>query len=185
MRCFQSKTLRRAVLLAPLAVSAAAPIAAASVNFPPMRAGFWVSTMVMHINMTGQPPDTDNTPTIRYNCLNDATMAASMKALSGIMPGCVTDLEGGGVTYTMTTKCTNPEGLTGSMDASGTFTTDSDTAIHFVETSSGDLSGMKMTSDASGDYKWTGACPAGVVPGDYGSMVNGVFKKDGNTLSNK
>jgi hypothetical protein len=42
---------------------------------------------------------------------------------------------------------------------------------------------MNMTSDDTGDMKWLGACPAGIVPGDYGTMKNGVFTKQGNTLT--
>ncbi len=185
MSRLNSKSLRCAAVLAPLALCMGAPLASASFTFPPMRPGLWVSSSVMHMNMAGEAPDTDNTPDVRYNCMDAATMATAMKAMTdgGFMSGCVVNMGGSGGVYTMTIACKNPDGLTGTMNGSGTFTTDGDTAMHFTDHTSSSLSGMSMTMDDTGDMKWLGACPAGIVPGDYGTMKNGVFTKQGNTLT--
>ncbi|MDE2006635.1 MAG: DUF3617 family protein [Rhodospirillales bacterium] len=180
-----AKVLRRAALLAPLAIAAPIGLASASATFPPMRPGLWMSSMVMHMTVTGHPADKDNTPMVRYACHNAASMAAAMKLLSGAMKGCTFDLEGSGSNYTMTTKCTNPMGAPGTVTGNGTITTHGDTGVHFVENTVSDMRHMHMTMAATGDSKWVGACPAGIVPGDYGVMHNGVFQKQGNHLSTK
>jgi hypothetical protein len=52
----------------------------------------------------------------------------------------------------------------------------SDTQIHMEsKTTSAHMSG-----DAVSDSTWVGPCPAGVMPGDLGTFVGGVFKKTGN-----
>ena len=108
-----------------------------------------------------------------------------MRALSGAMSGCTFDLEGSGSHFTMTTKCTNPMGSPGTVTGSGTFTTHGDTDVHFVANSVSDMAKMHMTMAVTGDSKWVGACPAGIVPGDFGIMRNGVFQKLGNRLTKK
>ncbi len=138
--------------------------------------------MVMHLDMAGQPPDTDNTPQVTYNCLDDATVAASLKAMAGSMMGCTFDIEGSGP-YTITTTCKNPHGLTGTITGAGTLTMTGDTAMHLDDKTTSDLSGMHMVGDATSDSHWVSDCPAGAVPGDYGTMQNGVFVKKGNSLA--
>jgi hypothetical protein len=172
----------RHALLAGCALALLPGLAVAD-NFPPMRSGLWMSSMVMHMNMAGQPPDTDNTPMVRYNCIDGTTFAATMKMMSGMMKGCVTSMTGSGGVYTLTIHCTNPDGLTGSLDGTTTITASGDTALHMVGTTVSALSGMKSTSDSNGDVKWLEDCPAGIVPGDYGTMQNGVFTKQGSILS--
>jgi hypothetical protein len=185
MSRLKTKIFRRAAFLAPLALCLAAPLASASFTFPPMRPGLWVSSSVMHMNMAGEAPDTDNTPDVRYNCMDAATLAAAVKLMTsgGFMSGCAVDMEGTGGVYTMTIACKNPDGMTGTINGNGTFTTDGDTAMHFTDHTTSNLQNMNMTADDTGDMKWLGACPAGIVPGDYGTMKNGVFTKQGNSLT--
>ncbi len=185
MRRLNAQILRRAALLAPLALTASVGLAAASATFPPMRPGFWMSSMVMHMNVAGRPPDNDSTPIVRYACHDAASMAAAMKALGGAMNGCTFDLEGSGSHFTVTTHCTNPMGAPGTVTGTGTITTHGDTEVHFVENSVSNMAKMHMTMAATGDSKWVGACPAGTVPGDFGIMHNGVFQKLGNRLIKK
>jgi hypothetical protein len=164
-------------------LAATALPALASTTLPPLRPGFWQTTMLMHMNLSGQPPDTDNTPMVNYNCQDAASMAAAMKMMAGAIPGCTFDLEGGGNTYTITTSCKNIAGQPGTLTGTGTITLAGDAAMHMVETSSGNIGSMQMSSNMTGDSKWIGACPAGVQPGDFGKMVNGAFQKEGNTLA--
>jgi hypothetical protein len=171
----------RAACIAFMTIS---PAALASTQLPPMRPGFWESSTVMHMNVAGQPPDTDNTPDIQYNCEDAASMATELKVMAGSLPGCTFDLEGGGSTYTLTGNCKNPSGMTGTITSTGTITLDGDTAWHMIETSSSDIQNMQTKMDMTGDSKWIGACPSGVVPGDYGTMTNGAFTKQGNSLTN-
>jgi hypothetical protein len=170
--------LHRVILAA--VCTAAAPAAYASVTFPPMKPGFWQNSMLMHMNMAGQPPDTDNTPNVTFSCMSLQTMANSMKQLTGALPGCTFDLEGGGGSYTITTKCTNLGGQPGTMNVSGTMNLIGETEMRMQETSSMTSAGMTGTITMSGDAKWIGQCPSGVVPGDFGTMVNGKFQKEGN-----
>lgn len=168
---------------AALLLTATAAPARANTTFPPMRPGFWQGTMYMHMNMSGQPPDTDNTPMITYNCQNAASMAAEMQRMAGAVPGCTFDLEGGSGHYTLATTCKNIGGQPGTLTGAGTITMQGDTGMHMVETSSGNMGSMQMSSNMTGDSKWIGACPAGVQPGDFGRMVNGAFQKEGNFLT--
>jgi len=167
---------------AAFALAAAAP-ALANTTLPPLRPGFWQGTMMMHMNMSGQPPDTDNTPMVNYNCQDAASMAAAMKMMAGAVPGCTFDIEGGGSTYTITTDCKNIGGQPGKLTGTGTITLQGETAMHIVESSNGNMGNMQISSSMTGDSKWIGACPAGVQPGDFGKMVNGVFEKEGNSLT--
>jgi hypothetical protein len=182
---FEPRILRRATVLAVSCLACLAPAgASASATLPSLRPGFWQSSSVMLVNMQGQPPDTDSTPTIRYNCFDTATMEKSMKLLtSGGMANCKTDIEGAGNTYTMTVSCPSPTGGAGTIKTNGTMVFDGNTSFHTVTTGSSNIPSMQMTIHAVDDAKWLGACPAGVVPGDYGTMTNGVFAKTGNTNS--
>jgi hypothetical protein len=179
---FDRRRWRQGLVLALLFFGCAGS-ARAEATFPPMRPGLWETSTVMLMNMSGQPPDNDTSPTVRYNCQSAASMAQSMKIMSAGLPGCTMDLEGGGGQYTMTINCVNPGGQPGTMHSTGTMAMRGDTAIHMTEAGSGNIGGMQMSSTMTADSKWVGACPSGVVPGDYGTMANGVFTKEGNTLT--
>lgn len=170
--------LPRMILAA--ACVAVAPAALADVQFPPMKPGFWQNSMVMHMNMAGQPPDTDNSPSVSYSCQSAQTMADAMKHMSGDLPGCDIDMEGSGGTYTISINCTNMGGQPGKLTGSGTMVFAGDDEVHIKETSSAVMQGMSMKMDMVGDSKWQGQCPAGVMPGDFGRIVNGAFQKEGN-----
>jgi hypothetical protein len=168
--------------LSPILALAFCASAAAS-DFPSMRPGFWMNSTVMHMNMAGQPPDTDNTPRITYNCEDADSLHESMKKMAGIMPGCTSNLAGSGSVYTFTMNCTNPGGMKGSSTGTGTFTLNGETDMQMTGSSTADMDNMHMTMNMTGESKWMGACPAGTVPGDFGTLTNGVFKKEGNTLT--
>jgi len=170
--------LHRIVLFA--ACTAAAPAAFASVTLPPMKPGFWQATMVMHMNMAGQPPDTDNTPNVVYSCLSAQTIAEAMKQMGGAIPGCAFDIAGSGGSYTITTSCASIGGMPGKLTGSGTMEFNGDREMIMKDSSSMVSPSMSMKTDMSDDSKWVGQCPADVAPGDFGKMVNGVFQKAGN-----
>ncbi len=170
--------LHRIILAA--ACAAAAPAAFGSVPFPPMKPGFWQESMVMHMNMQGQPPDTDNTPKVLYSCQSAQTMAEAMKNMSGMVPGCTFDIEGGDGSYTIATTCTNMGGLPGKLTGTGTMVLQGQSEMIVKETSSLVSQGMSMKTDMNADSKWVGQCPSGVAPGDFGTMANGAFQKEGN-----
>jgi hypothetical protein len=172
--------LRRALLCGAFAIAGAAP-ALADATLPHMHPGFWETTMNM--TMDGQSPDSAGPPRITYMCQNDATVAAAMKQMNGALPGCTFDMEGGDGNYTMTTNCVNPAGQPGTITGSGTMTLRGDSALHMTETSDAKMQSMDMKMAMTADSKWVGACPAGVMPGDFGTMTNGAFQKQGNALT--
>jgi hypothetical protein len=173
---------RHALVAAPM-LGLFAASASAEATFPPMHPGLWETSMVMQMNMAGQPPDNDTTPHVSYNCQDAASMAAAMKRLTGVMPGCKFDLEGGDGRYTVTTNCVNPSGQTGTITGTGTITIEGGTALHIADSTDSNIAGMQMSMSMSGDSKWVGACPSGMAPGDFGTMNNGVFTKQGNTMA--
>jgi Spy/CpxP family protein refolding chaperone len=175
--------VHRTILAAALASGACAagtPAASASIQLPPMKPGFWQQSMLMHMTMAGQPPDTDNTPNVTFSCMSLQTMKNSMKQMTGALPGCTFDLEGGGGSYTLTTNCTSLGGQPGKMSGTGTLNFTGQTEMRIQETATMASAGLNATMSMSGDAKWVGQCPAGVVPGDFGKMVNGAFQKQGN-----
>ncbi len=60
---------------------------------------------------------------------------------------------------------------------------DGDTALHMTDKTVSNLQNMQMTPTMTGDDHWVSSCPAGVVPGDFGTMEDGAFVKKGNTLT--
>jgi hypothetical protein len=174
--------VHRALLCGALATAGAAP-ALADATLPHMHPGLWQTTMNMTMDMQGQPPGAAGAPTVTYMCENDATIAAAMKQLNGALPGCSFDMGGGNGSYTMTTNCVNPGGQPGTISGTGTMTLTGDSALHMTETSNATMQNMLMKMAMTGDSKWIGACPEGVVPGDFGTMANGAFQKEGNALT--
>jgi hypothetical protein len=160
-------------LLALAAAMALPGAARADGPFPTRKPGFWVTTMVMHMSMPGMVADKDSTPIISAMCTDPATDALSMKRLAGDNGKCSAfDITHAGNVYTVNGTCADPMGG-GEMTTNGTITVISETAIHAQsKTTSAHFSG-----DETSDAKWAGACPAGVVPGDIGHMVNGKFVK--------
>jgi hypothetical protein len=148
-------------------------------SFPPRKPGWWQTTMVMTMSMKGQPPDNDTTPFTSLMCSDATTDAITMKQMAGDTGKCLAfDISKSGDTYTITGSCPDPMGSSGVMTTHGTMVFQSDTQIHIVS----DTVSPSMSGHVIGDSKWLGACPAGVKPGDFGLMQNGVFKKQGNVL---
>jgi hypothetical protein len=158
----------------------AAPCAFASAILPPMKPGFWKQSMVMTMDMAGQPPDNDKTPDVTFSCMSLQMMHDDMAKMSGALPGCNFDLEGSGGNYTITTNCKDLGGQPGTLVGTGTMTFIGDSAMHVAETTTVTSAAMNAKMDMSGDAKWVGQCPSGVAPGDFGTMVNGTFQKTGN-----
>jgi hypothetical protein len=136
--------------------------------------------MKMTMLMNGKTmTDNDSTPTINALCSDAATDAASEKAMTGGKLCSDLDIEKSGGVYTLTGTCKDPLGGAGAVATySGTITPHGDEAFHMVSQSSG----PGMSSSMVADSKWLGACPAGVMPGDFGTMKNGTFVKHGNLL---
>ncbi|HQT63102.1 MAG: hypothetical protein B7Z75_12565 [Acidocella sp. 20-57-95] len=149
----------------------------AGTTLPQRKAGYWVSSMVMHMNMAGQAPDTDNTPMITAMCTDPAT---DLKVLTTppFAQCSPPDISGSGNTYTMVMSCKDPMGGAQPMVSTSTFTFASDTEMHLVSKTTG----TSMTGDETADSKWQGSCPAGWVPGDVGRMQNGSIQKNANVL---
>ena len=122
------------------------------------------------------PPDPDNTPRVDAMCTDASTDAIEAKLLAGGSGSCGLHIEGSGNTYTIAGACPDPMGGTGQMVTHGKIVWKSETEIHMESQSTS----PHMSGSVVADAKWVGACPAGVMPGDQGSFVNGVFKKTGN-----
>jgi hypothetical protein len=145
-------------------------------EFASKKPGLWVSSTVIHINMVGHASDTDDTPRVHAMCTDASTDAIEAKLLAGAPGQCGLNVEGSGGSYTISGSCPDPMGGDGTMVTHGTIVKQSDTLIHTESQSTS----PHMSSSAVGDHKWVGPCPAGVMPGDQGTFVNGVFKKSGN-----
>jgi len=160
-----------------LALTLATP-ALAGTTLPQRKAGYWVSSMVMHMNMAGQPPDNDSTPRITAMCTDPATDLKIMTA-TPFAQCSAPDISGGGSTYTVVMSCKDPMGSPQPMVTTSTFIFDSSTEMHL----SSKTTSAHVTGDEQADSKWQGACPAGWVPGDVGRMENGVMTKFANVLT--
>jgi hypothetical protein len=174
---FHDPILRRAALLAPALLFGLATAAGANTTLPPRKPGFWVTTMVMHMSMPGAPAMaqamSSGAPIVSAMCTDPSIDALEMKRMTGDNGHCQSfDIEGGGSVYTVTGVCTDPMGG-GTMTTHGTFTIASADEILVHSTTAS----AHMSGDMTGDSKWSGPCPAGIVPGDIGHMVNGNFVK--------
>ena len=174
----------RAAALASAGAALFYATAQASATLPPRKPGLWQTSMVMHMKMlmNGQTiNDNSDTPTIDELCANAATDAQSLKMLTGGAAHCsAVDIEKTGGVYTMSGSCPDPMGGHGGVITfNGTITPQGDTAFHMVSQSSG----PDMSSSMVADSKWLGPCPAGMAPGDFGSVTNGQFVKRGNLLT--
>jgi hypothetical protein len=173
-RLLRRKRLSRAQVLAGLSVVAIFGSALA-VDLPAKKPGLWVSSKLIHFNMAGKPPDTDNTPRADAMCTDASTDAIEAKLMAGGSGQCGLNIEGSGNTYTISGACPDPMGG-GQMVTHGKIVRKSDTEIHMESQSTS----PHMSSSVVAEAKWVGACPAGVMPGDQGTFVNGVFKKSRN-----
>ena len=169
---FLARSLRRAAMLAPIGVAAFGATASAA-TLPPRRPGFWQTTITMDMTLNGKSIP-KGAPTVTVMCTNAAIDAIETKKLAGSLGACAhPTIKGSGKTYTMTSSCADPMGGTGTMTVHTVYTVVSHTAFHMESvTKSPHMSGHIVSNS-----KWLGACPAGVVPGDIGHMMNGKFVK--------
>ena len=170
-----TRNLSRAQVLAALAMVAIFGSALALNALPGKKPGLWVSSKLIRFNMAGKPPDPENTPRVDAMCTDASTDAIEAKLLAGGSGSCGLHIEGSGNTYTIAGACPDPMGGTGQMVTQGKIVWKSETEIHMESQSTS----PHMSGSVVADAKWVGACPAGVMPGDQGTFVNGVFKKTG------
>ena len=174
-RLLRREHLSRAQMLAAVGMVAIFGSVLASNALTAKKPGLWVSTKLLHINITGHPAHADNTPRVDAMCTDASTDAIEAKLMAGFGK-CGLNMEGSGNTYTISGACPDPMGGGGQMVTHGKIVRKSDTEIHMESQSTSPHMSSSMVADA----KWVGACPAGVMPGDQGTFVNGVFKKSGN-----
>jgi len=149
--------------------------ARADPNFPPRKAGLWVNTATMsNMMMNGQKmPGMPGGP-LSVSCVDAESDLKLIQRASQGRAGCAPPVfGGGGDTFTINDTCA-VNGQT--MSTAGTMTYVSDE--HVVMDMQ--MSGTQMTGNMHVDSVWSGACPAGFVPGDYGMEMNGTFQKEGN-----
>jgi hypothetical protein len=175
-RILTRKYMCRAEMLAAVMMVAIFGSALASDALPGKKPGLWVSSKVIHFNIAGKPPDTDNAPRVDAMCTDASTDAIEAKLLAGGAGGCGLHVEGSGNTYTISGACPDPMGGGGQMVTKGKIVWKSQTEIHMESQSTS----AHMSGSVVADAKWVGACPAGVMPGDQGTFEGGVFKKTGN-----
>jgi hypothetical protein len=175
-RILTGRYLRRVRMLAAGGMVAILGAALAANALPGKKPGLWVSTTLMHIQLTGHPADTDNTPRVDAMCTDASTDVIEEKLLTGGLGKCSFNIQGSGSTYTISGACPDPMGGSAQMVTHGTIVWKSTTEIHTESRTTS----PHMSSSLVADAKWMGACPGGVLPGDQGSFVNGVFKKTGN-----
>jgi hypothetical protein len=157
-------------------------VAKADPQFPPRKAGLWENTMTMsNAMMNGQKMPSAMGPPggmVSYSCVDPASDLKLMKRGEAGQGGCPPPVfGGGGDRFTMQDTCTMQNGATLNISATMTFLNDQ----HVVVVSH--TSGTQMSGDMNVNSVWTGSCPAGVMPGDYGMMMNGSFQKQGNVLN--
>jgi hypothetical protein len=174
MRGMFNKKIILAAALPALLLGAQA--ARADTTLPPRKPGLWQTTMVMKMSVNGNPMPGGPAPSNSVMCSDAKTDAESMKKMAGGDGHCSQfSINGGGNVYTMQGTCSSPMGG-GMMTIHSTMTKESDTKYHLVT----DTSSAMMSGNMVADSTWLGACPAGVAPGDFGSMQNGQFVKSGN-----
>jgi hypothetical protein len=175
------KRLSACAVLACVGLLGFSATAQANATFPPRKPGFWITTMTMDMKMQGYPQAAGaaNAPIVNALCTDPATDAASLKKMEELKPGCTFSLTQDGNVYTMDNSCPDPMGGTGTMVTHGTITFISDSEIVSQSTTVS----PHMSATEKSDAKWSGACPAGVVPGDFGHITNGKFVKLINVLA--
>ncbi len=160
------------LLLTPIALALGLAAASASTTLPPRKAGLWQTTMTMTMVMDGQPHG--GQPAVTVLCMDPQVEAVEQQKMFGSNCG---SLSGSGGSYTLTGSCPAPHGG-GTLTTHGTMTMSGDTAAHIdMNTSSPQFSAHVVS-----ESEWIGPCPAGLNPGDLGTMQNGVFVKMGNAL---
>jgi hypothetical protein len=173
------RCLLRAVVLAPVVVVVFSGAAQADPQFPPRKAGLWENTATMsNMMMNGQKmPGPVGAPggMVSYSCVDPASDLKLMERAGKGQGGCPpAEFGGSGDTFTIRNTCTMRNG--GTMGLSGTMTFVNDEHVLMDM----QMSGTQMSGNMHMNSEWTGPCPAGIVPGDYGRMVNGSFQKEGN-----
>jgi hypothetical protein len=175
-RFLTRKHVSRHRVLAAAAMVAVFGSALALDALPGKKPGLWVSSKVIHFNIAGKPPDADDTPRVDAMCTDASTDAIEAKLLTNGTGACGLHIAGSGNTYTVSGACPDPMGGNGQMVTQGKIVWKSETEIHMESQSTS----PHMSGNVVADAKWVGACPAGVMPGDQGTYINGVFKKTGN-----
>ncbi|EKM98626.1 DUF3617 family protein [Acidocella sp. MX-AZ02] len=142
---------------------------AQAAELPSRAAGLWQSTT--NVTGPGGAPMANAQGVVTLTCVDPATDRKFL--LSGQSRCSQLSITGAGAAYTISGTCVQPAGT---VKIHETLTYDSNKSVQLkadFSTSSGEMS---MVSD----LQWQGPCPAGMAPGDEGSMRDGVFVKAGN-----
>jgi hypothetical protein len=152
--------------------------ARADPNFPPRKAGLWetkatMSNMMMNgQKMPGMPPGM-----VSVSCVDAESDLKLIQHAAQARGGCAPPVfGGGGNTFTVNVTCA-VNGQTTSTAGTMTYVNDEHVVMDMQ------MSGTQMTGNMHLDSVWSGACPAGFAPGDYGMEMNGTFQREGNVLN--
>jgi hypothetical protein len=150
-------------------------LASASTTLPPRKPGFWVTSTTLEMN--GKILLSAAAPLIIADCSNLETDDL-LKKMTAAKSHCLKfQLTGSNNVYTINSTCALPQIGVADTHAMITFVGDS------IETDIVDIKSPTFSEHIEADSKWVGACPTGLSPGDKGVIVNGVFRKIPNALS--
>ncbi len=153
--------------------------ARADPSFPPRKAGLWENTSTMsNMMMNGQKMPGMPPGMVSVSCVDPASDLKLMKRAAQGRGNCPPpDYAGSGGNFTINVTCAMQNGQTMTMAGTMTYVSDEHVVMDMQ------MSGTQMTGHMHVDSVWSGACPAGFAPGDYGMEMNGTFQKEGNVLN--
>jgi hypothetical protein len=169
--------LVRAWVLGVAGLVVMAGAAKADPQFPPRKAGLWENTMTSaNMMMNGQKMPGPGGPggMVTFSCVDPASDLKLEKRMTAGEPGCAPPVFGGGGGHiTFANSCAR-DGHTTNVTGAMTYVSDQHIVVDMQMSGTGMTGSMQMSS------VWSGACPAGIVPGDYGMVMGGAFQKEGN-----
>jgi len=173
--------VRGSLLACVLAAAVFPAVAKADPRFPPRKAGLWENTATMsNMMMNGQKmpvPMGTAGDIVSYSCVDPASDLKLIERAGKAHGDCPPAVfGGGGDSFTIQNTCTMQNGGTIGLAGKMTFVDDQHVMMDMQ------MSGTQMSGDMHMNAQWTGPCPAGIVPGDFGMMMNGSFQKQGNVL---
>jgi hypothetical protein len=147
---------------AAFALLLALPLSVAAQEFPKMRAGLWQTTTMTRAARTADKP----APHVTTICIDDSVQKLMMQMAQGMMRGMCSkhELRVSGATVTGDAVC---EMMGSRISTRSVMKFSGDTSYHTDAHMIYDppLNGRKE-ADTVVDGKYTGACPAGMSPGD-------------------
>jgi hypothetical protein len=132
----------------------------------------------MMMNGQKMPGAAGPTDMVNFSCVDPASDLKLIKRAAAGHGGCAPAVFGGGGSdFTMQISCTMQNGQSMNMAGTMTFINNEHVMMDMQ------MSGTQMSGNMQMDSVWSGPCPAGVMPGDYGTEMNGTFQKMGNVLN--